>query len=537
MADLKNNKEKRRWWIEACFTTVSPLHVGGDGFFKQLSTKEELTEINGVVTDCDGRAYIPGSTIKGNMRAWLQKNIAVGDDIEKNLFGEDSVENDSGRGGKAEFWDARIITPFEPHFHIPHWNPRRQTGIELSAVINRSDGTAAQSLLHTLEYVPSGVTFRLIITGNGFTPEEIACLLTILESCKDAAKNNAGTPKPLRFGSGSSNNYGQMECNISCVRATSKESVDKWLAADCPGSWTDCLEPLDDTLAKEIETARNGLTILGEDRIRITLKLSFSGPFLINDPTREVMVKDADDKARKLDHVPLLDGQGKICLPPKSFRGALRSQAEKILRTMGCRCCRPDIAEERCPAIYRNEDADTLLCPVCQIFGAGGWGAPLVIEKISLNNIPATVVRQFVAIDRFTGGTASGAKFDAKVAMEPEFIITLSLDYGRLANRSIALLAMLWRDLYEGDIRFGMDKGIGFGVCRATVESIENPSETSGLEPTGHNIQKVYKNIRTIIMEDQKRGVVSKVLREIVESSMERLNIPPDAAAVMEEKV
>ncbi|MGH8615098.1 MAG: RAMP superfamily CRISPR-associated protein [Gammaproteobacteria bacterium] len=68
-------------------------------------------------------------------------------------------------------------------------------------------------------------------------------------------------------------------------------------------------------------------------------------------------------------------GQGRICLPARSFRGALRSQAERILRTLGHRCCGPGTGPP-CEAVRKIEDVEKR-CLACQVFGATGWRSPL----------------------------------------------------------------------------------------------------------------------------------------------------------------
>ena len=78
---------------------------------------------------------------------------------------------------------------------------------------------------------------------------------------------------------------------------------------------------------------------------------------------------------------------------------------------------------------------------------------------------PAEHHQEFVAIDRFTGGAADGAKFDAVLAGITTLAGTLTIDLARLKKvddqfRSLGLLALVLRDLSEGDIVLGSGSAI-----------------------------------------------------------------------------
>ena len=67
----------RMWRIEGILTTRTLLHIG-DGFtthhckIKEGDKPEDkCVDITSVVTDVNGKAYIPGTSIKGDIRAWI----------------------------------------------------------------------------------------------------------------------------------------------------------------------------------------------------------------------------------------------------------------------------------------------------------------------------------------------------------------------------------------------------------------------------------------------------------------------------------
>ncbi|MGI8783256.1 MAG: RAMP superfamily CRISPR-associated protein [Acidobacteriota bacterium] len=221
-----------------------------------------------------------------------------------------------------------------------------------------------------------------------------------------------------------------------------------------------------------------------------TFKLCFEDLFLTSDALAEAM--------SGFDRAPLLDvidtGTGRAILPGASLRGVLRSQAEKIVRTLEtletsnpddflktCPACNPvesnvDAALANCSVLLRKkagasdreEVNETRLCPACRLFGSSLWGSRLIVED-ALGVIPSDdnsrKMLDFVAIDRFTGGARDKAKFDALALWRPILDVSIHLD-----NPLPGELGWLWlvlRDLKEGMLTVGHGAAKGFG--RASI--------------------------------------------------------------------
>ena len=111
-----------------------------------------------------------------------------------------------------------------------------------------------------------------------------------------------------------------------------------------------------------------------------------------------------------------------------------------------------------------------------KLFGFGGWRAPVHVPRFTAAAETVAEHRQeFVAIDRFTGGGAEHLKFNAKLAGMTKLNGTLTIDLGRLDKvdpdrASLGLLALVLRDLAEGDIPLGSGSAKGQGFCKATVQ-------------------------------------------------------------------
>ena len=94
-------------------------------------------------------------------------------------------------------------------------------------------------------------------------------------------------------------------------------------------------------------------------------------------------------------------------------------------------------------------------------------------------DIPSGHLQQFVAIDRFTGGSSEGALY--KVHAAPPCVVR-----GRISWRTapdpdgdwrLALLAMLARDAMEGDLIVGWGKARGYGQG---VAGLRLPAQPAG---------------------------------------------------------
>lgn len=205
--------------------------------------------------------------------------------------------------------------------------------------------------------------------------------------------------------------------------------------------------------------------------------LQAQGFFLTNDTTRAVMIGT--------DHRSL------VFLPGSSLRGAIRSQAERIARTIAnmsaeneaqflarCAASNPFVTvadkqhgiESSVARIRRHEHIAALReDPMSydlaeQLFGSVDWGSRLVVDDAPLVGDAKWKKLDFVAIDRFTGGAADGAKFDAYALWQPRFRCRLHLESPE--DWEIGWLLATLADLADGRVPVGMGASKGFGDVR-----------------------------------------------------------------------
>jgi CRISPR/Cas system CSM-associated protein Csm3 (group 7 of RAMP superfamily) len=452
-----------RWIISAVLYTHSPLHIGCSD--TTIHPKlPDVKDINACIKDHNNKPYIPGATLKGDLLAWLRLRMNSEHEDLIALFGKDSKKDKSGSGGRAEFHDAYLKEPLKTATNYPYWRKETQTYVEISTVINQATCTVAHRKLFHTEVVPPGVGFKVIITGM-MSENQSALLIAALQ-----AFNN--TDEAATIGAETASGKGRMSLfgnvQVACMDA---QQVRNWLETNkCDDkihnddqqacNWLDTKtlsmagEYLNKISKDRVEPVMTGFDNVTE-RDMLELIIQMDGPFLINNP-EAVLQEDAET-----DHQPLLDADGKPLLSGKSLRGALRSQAERIVRSLGLDCC--DTLKP-CPSIYKQKEVEEKLCPVCQVFGATGWQSPLHIHHFEYDEheIRYSITQDFVAIDRFHGGGKQGAKFNASFYFRPKFKGFIELDQ-RLPNWGKGLLALVLRDLKEGDIKLGFGANKGYG--------------------------------------------------------------------------
>ncbi len=116
------------------------------------------------------------------------------------------------------------------------------------------------------------------------------------------------------------------------------------------------------------------------------------------------------------------------------------------------------------------------LCPVCQLFGATGWKSTINISDFSCDSHNGDRKQVFVAIDRFHGGSKDGALYNIRHFERPILNGNIELTQ-RTPVWGKGLLALLIRDLEEGDISFGFGRNKGYGsIDRAVVTPANNLS-------------------------------------------------------------
>ncbi|MHB9000152.1 MAG: RAMP superfamily CRISPR-associated protein, partial [Thermoanaerobaculia bacterium] len=470
-----------RWCFRTTIRTTTELHLGDGGTAPprpQLEIEEgprkgQIPDVASVATDHSGCAYIPGTSLKGALRGWLSARGRIEQGIIERVFGSADPSDPNATAGKAEIADAfHVQTKDLPNKaqNAPYWNATRLTGTIASVAIDRRTRTARHLKLFHREYVPPGVAFDVAIRADNLEDEEVALL-------DFALRGFADSNDPVTLGSDTRDGWGRFEIvkeeGVDDVRITTadRQSIETFAA----GNDAIALQPIPPARLAAIR--KKVPTKIAAAPLNIPITITFDGPFLVNDPSRTKKKKDLNDP--RPNHAPRVNSDNAPVLPSSSLRGALRAQAERIARTLGLRACRSTDPVDACPAflpatgrhalaqILEDIRRDDRLCITCRLFGATGWASPISFEPfISIGDLkPFT--QEFVAIDRFTGGSAEHLKFDAEAYWKPSFEGALSIAPERTGAAERGLLWLTLRDLADGDVTIGFGAAKGYGACTA----------------------------------------------------------------------
>ncbi|HKK29197.1 MAG TPA: RAMP superfamily CRISPR-associated protein, partial [Alphaproteobacteria bacterium] len=187
---------------------------------------------------------------------------------------------------------------------------------------------------------------------------------------------------------------------------------------------------------------------------------------------------------------------GRIRIPASTLRGALRARARKILilwihefwkRRPNQEHIENTAARSATAILEAGKQADRLLE---NLFGSTTWASTVQISDfVSTKAIKTQDLHHqyFNAIDRFTGGVAEGALYEARaipIGTELKGQLRLALR----AETSIPpwtrlLLGLVLRDMAMGDIAIGWGKAKGYGTIKLRLEAESTIATLVGFQP------------------------------------------------------
>lgn len=511
-----------RYLLRGYLELLTPLHVGS-------GRANDLTD-SPLRTDVAGLPVIPGTALGGVMRSQAERftpalAVTGGEKCKGpeageckclvcKLFGAVDAVSEKDRTSRLVIRDAFLQNVSSPE-DAPSVEIRDGIGI------SRMRGTVNQRLKFDLAVLPAGLRFDFEMQLDTDEPEQLQLLCAVLAELSSGrvtlgGRSGRGTGRvQLVMETTTANGFGQND--IANLKTYLKASP---LARRSLSFSTSKLDILAE--AAKLPVKSEATTIDRVNFIEAHIRLSFEYGVLLNNPAQAIL--DASDGAFVRTRHPVT-GNASLFLPGSSLRGMLRSQAERIARTLSyvrangnentyidnIAACDPvetaltDDTDERfallaCSAFMRDkiEDAKKHMsakelaawieensCLACRLFGNSyRMGRLKVSDALPVAGAisPNGKNRQrmdFVAIDRFTGGARDTAKFDAATQFAHkdnslEFSFTLSLrDIDPQSDKwMLGWLAFLVRDLLVGELRLGLGKTKGLGKITGTLERL-----------------------------------------------------------------
>ncbi|MBL7183263.1 MAG: CRISPR-associated RAMP protein [Anaerolineae bacterium] len=188
------------------------------------------------------------------------------------------------------------------------------------------------------------------------------------------------------------------------------------------------------------------------------------------------------------------DAVGRPFIPGSSFKGVLRTEVERIARTIDKRpllwaCDDPLNDAGRCVTnadmealkgkdeAVRTEEVLRKSCPVCRIFGSPWLASKMLVKDLGLKD-PARwperfPVRDGVGIDRDTGTVAVGPYTYETVPPGTEFTCEIVLENADEFEQGVVLLGL--REFQEGraGLGGGRSRGLGQVFLAKTWDQVE----------------------------------------------------------------
>lgn len=241
---------------------------------------------------------------------------------------------------------------------------------------------------------------------------------------------DAFNSKKIRIGAKTNNGYGEVELinyHIYEYDFSKKEHVLKWLKKEDGEGIT---EKFDDI--KAYMRKLNFINLLFEFEIKDSL-----------------IIKSYDVDDDNADSVHLKSGNDFI-ISGSSLKGSLRARAERIYNTLGV-------------------DSEKMLK---DLFGAkgeskgSGQKGRLSVNEVKLSGVDSDI-QQRIKIDRFTGGTITGALFGSKPVFNKENNTNkMRIEVINAKKSDLGILLLLLKDLWTEDLPIGGEKNIGRGVLK-----------------------------------------------------------------------
>ncbi|WP_179065284.1 RAMP superfamily CRISPR-associated protein [Nostoc sp. C052] len=466
----------------------TPIHVGG-------ICNDSLVDL-ALAVDGQGRYYIPGTSLAGVLRAWMQEYDAK---LTQDLWG--FQDDDRGHASFILVEDSLV-------------NQDAIAEIRDGVGINRSFGAAADKIKYDRAILAKGSLINLDLTvelQTGFFERALNALHLLIMALRDGE---------IKLGAAKTRGLGKVK-----------------LIDDYKFEQQYLLTPqgiIDSLRGKGKNLKNNNLNLKRYRPPQLNFVIKWK-------PVHALMVKTEGD-GMVVNILPLtsaVNHEVALVLPGSSLKGALRSQAERIIRTLEIESINQSTDTEDAKQQF---DKQIELPLITTIFGKSaisnnsqskesiiaGLAALAVDDCYSQQKIPVTKWQQVedaqnhetlyaaldavnlkqtqqayhVAIDRWTGGAAENFLYSN---LEPFGVkwdeIHLKLSLKRIPKNeqlpTLALLLLVLRDLAAGRIPLGY--GVNRGMGAIAIDSITIKAQ--GLEDIDKTAPLGFNNI-TLRVQD-----------------------------------
>ena len=449
-----------RYELTVHLVTDSPLHSGGidEVVDRRRDPDKRTTVARRFARDGRGRPVLTGRSVKGALRAACQRcreehGDAVGltERELRQLWGDDGTRG----AGSAAPLRASAITVHTVELPTEGCQRDKEHKIVLPTrmgnAIDRYWGSAGDTALFEHEYLPRGKELALTITAEAGLPDGVEVPQGDVappgpEQVEKLFALIIGLIKDGRVASGGLQNAGWGRVALS-------DSKKAWTLTKAePGSRAGLEEWLSSAGGRSVDV--DPVDCGGSGRMRIEITWDSPTGIFVAEPPEDDAKKTSDagaadgspgeaegaDSEETKPARPLRAGPEEtdpIVLPGSSVRGALRTRATRIARTILLAKKDPSTEADWSGAgVHDQLSHDPSL--VRDLFGSTTHrGALTVLDTLAAEDGPSRKVTHNAG-DRWTGGVADGLLYSEEVYDSTWNSIVLELDLDRLLTNARA---------------------------------------------------------------------------------------------------
>ncbi len=446
-----------RYELTVHLVTDAPLHSGGvDEVVDRGRDPEDRTTVaRRFARDGRGRPVLTGRSVKGALRAACQRFLEEhGDAVGlaerelQQLWGDDGTRG----AGSAAPLRASAITVHTVELPTEGYEGDEERKVMLPTrmgnAIDRYWGSAGDTALFEHEYLPRGKELALTITAEAGLPDGVEVPQGDVappgpEQVEKLFALIIGLIKDGRVAFGGRQNAGW-------GRVTLSDSERAWTLTKAePGSRVGLEEWLSGAGGRSVDVAP--VDCGGSGRMRIEITWDSPSGILVAEPQKDGPGEGADagaadgapegaDSEETKPARPLRAGPEEtdpIVLPGSSVRGALRTRATRIARTILLAKKDPSTGADWSGAgVHEQLAQDPSL--VRDLFGSTTHrGALTVLDTLAAEDGPSRKVTHNAG-DRWTGGVADGLLYSEEVYDSTWNSIVLEIDLDRFLTNARA---------------------------------------------------------------------------------------------------
>lgn len=453
---MTRQRSSKPFYVEVKIPVVfkTPYHIGS-GNDSALITDAPVLRLP------DGRVFIPGSSIRGMLRAHAERESTLLGCSRKGvegLFGPERTNRKDHYRGRLRVCDIY---------------PEQQSKDEIRdhVAINRQWGAAETGAKYDMEAVlpsaQSSDNLRLIYEGDSINDEEYR----LFQDAVDFIKRGRA-----RIGAKSGWGFGRLTCKENeqvSVRKFDRYDSDE-LAAFLNMRLNED-EKYDENLPEATSQSKKeaNQSLKPWAYLDMSLILRCEGPIIVkasippepvaqgrpvNVARERTKYGEAGEKVADMIFITRASDGAKY-FPGSSLRGVLRAQSHRICKVS--------------PLLKMTKSPENRLFGIKKE-GTGGSRTLLEVEDGELISENTPSYFDHVAIDRITNAAEDAAKFSTSPLISPQFRIRLTMRFTQDDLAALELLGFVLRDLIEGELWAGAGTGRGYGyIKKADIEKCD----------------------------------------------------------------